>query len=210
MSHATAKDLIWSFGRETEIDYVNSRTSNELYRKLLYAVVDAVIEIRETGVVTPTHLEAFRTGVECSNEVVLGPAGKRLVECSYLSPLASSALLALATSPKWRVRFNVMCLLEDRPPEALAMQLLQIGLQDNSSKAACRAVQACDEVRYPSALPLLESRLGVEDRPEVIDTIRWTLGLMRTTPIIRGKSEERHYDGAVFVRGALKKVQSNA
>src|SRR5262249_13198998 len=111
MPDLTLKDRFWSFGRDTEVSHVNGLTERSGYRQLCYAVIDAVIEIRDTGEIRPEHIEAFAKAAECSFEFVFCCGGKRLMTAAHFSPLAADALRALATHVQWRPRFNVMCLM---------------------------------------------------------------------------------------------------
>jgi hypothetical protein len=107
----TLKDRIWSFGRETEVSHVNGFTEREDYRQHCYAVIDAVIEMRETGQIRADHIEAFGKAAECPFEFVSFFGGKRLMETAHFSGLAADTLKTLATHRQWRPRFNVMCLM---------------------------------------------------------------------------------------------------
>jgi hypothetical protein len=51
-------------------------------------------------------------------------------------------------------------------------------------------------------LRLLDERLAVETRPEVIKSLEFTGGLMRTPEIREGRQLVREYRGAKFVRDA--------
>lgn len=191
---------MWSFGRETEVSYANGFTERSDYRQLCYDVIDAVIEIRETGQIRADHVDAFAKAADCSFEFVYCCGGKRLVEASHFSALAADKLRALASHTQWRSRFNVMCLIGYGPPVALGLELLAKCLEDRSEKVACRAASACDELGGPEALELLESRLGVENRAKVRSDIEFMIKLMRTPPVRNGRYQERTVCGVVFRR----------
>jgi hypothetical protein len=200
MSDSTLKDRFWSFGRETEVSHVNGFTERTVYRELCYAVIDAVIEIRETGEIGPEHIEAFAKATECSFEFVFCCGGKQLMAAAHISALAADRVRALATHAQWRPRFNVMCLMDYKPPVTLGLELLALGLVDRSEKVSSRAAAACDELGGAEALALLESRLPMESRTTVREEIEFTIELMRTPPIRNGRYEERAVRGVVFSR----------
>jgi hypothetical protein len=200
MPVSSISERIWSFSRETEVAHVDDFTDRLDYRELCYAVVDAVIEIRQTGQIRRDHVDAFAKAVECSFEFVFSFGGKRLVETAHFSELAAEQLRALVSHSKWRARFNVMCLIGYGPPQALALELLTKGLVDRSEKVACRAAAACDELGDAAALDLLRSRLPFEDRREVREEIEFTIELMSTPPIRNGRYEERTVRGVVVTR----------
>lgn len=207
MPDSTLIDRFWSFGRETELSCVNDFTKRTDYRQLCYAVVDAVIEIRETGAIRQVHIEVFAKAAESSSEFVFCCGGKRLMAAAHFSSLAADRLKALATHAKCRPRFNVMCLMGYEPPLALGLELLALGLADRSEKVANRAAAACAEVGGTEALALLESRLPLESRANVRKGIEFTIELMRTPPVRNGRYEERTVRGVVVARevGAGKK-----
>ncbi|HYV37152.1 MAG TPA: hypothetical protein VE988_15710 [Gemmataceae bacterium] len=200
MPDPTLKDHIWSFGRETEVLYVNGFTKRDDYRQLCYDVVDAVIEIREIGEIRPEHVEAFAKATACPLEFVFCCGGKRLIETAHFSALPAAMLKMLATHPKLGPRFNVMCLMRYNPPASLGLELLALGLVDRSAKVACRAAAACDELGGTEALALLESRLPNESRAKVREKIVFTIELMRTPPVRNGRYDERTVHGVVFSR----------
>jgi hypothetical protein len=96
MSDAPApRSRLWSFDHKTECDHVDQYVRADASRLICYAVVDAVLEIREGGdVVKPEHVAAFVRAAEATHEFVFGLGGKRLVQCSHFSPLAADALRA--------------------------------------------------------------------------------------------------------------------
>ena len=98
MSDAPApRSRLWSFDHKTECDHVDQYVRADASRLICYAVVDAVLEIREGGdVVKPEHVAAFVRAAEATHEFVFGLGGKRLVQCSHFSPLAADALRALS------------------------------------------------------------------------------------------------------------------
>jgi hypothetical protein len=200
MPELTLKDRFWSLGRDTEVSHVDSFTERTDYRQLCYAVIDAVIEIRATGEIRPEHIEAFAKAAECSFEFVLCCGGKQLMMAAHFSALAADRLRALATHAQWRHRFNAMCLIRYKPPVALGLDLLALGLADKSEKVASRAAAACDELGGSDALALLESRLPMESRTKVREGIEFTIELMRTPPVRNGRYQERTVRGVVFCR----------
>ena len=205
MSDAAApRSRLWSFDRETERDHVDRYVRADASRLVCYAIVDAVLEIREGGdVVTPEHVAAFVRAAEAAHEFVFGLGGKRLIQCSHFSPLAADALRALSRHRRWRPRFNLMCVLGYAPPDSLALELLATGLSDADERVATRAAAACDELREVNGvLRLLDERLAVETRPKVVESLEFTGGLMRTPEVREGWQLVRAYRGAKFVRDA--------
>ena len=122
------------------------------------------------------------------------------MEAAHVSALAADRLRALATHAQWQPRFNVMCLMGYKPPVALGLELLALGLADRSEKVASRAAAACDQLGGADALALLESRLPMESRTKVREEIEFTIELMRTPPVRKGRYEERTVRGVVFSR----------
>ena len=78
---------------------VDSFTERPDYRQLCYAVIDAVIEIRESSQIRPDHIESFAKAAECSYEFVFGCGLKRLIETAHFSELAANKLRALRIPP---------------------------------------------------------------------------------------------------------------
>ena len=110
MSDSNLHMLMWSFDRETEVTYVNRFTDRADYRELCYAVIDAVIEIRETGQIHD-HVDTFAGSNAMHFEFVFCCGGKRLVEAARISELAANKLRSIAAHLQWGPRFNVMCLM---------------------------------------------------------------------------------------------------
>lgn len=207
MPDSMLKDHFWSFGRETEVSHVNGFTERADYRQLCYAVIDAVLDIRETGAILPEHVDAFAKAAECSFEFVFCCGGKWLMTAAHFSSVAAERLRALARHAQLRPRFNVMCLISYKAPVALGLELLALGLADRSEKVAIRAAAACDELGGSDVLALLESRLPTESRAKVREEIEFTIELMRTPPVRNGRYEERTVRGVVISRdvGQAKK-----
>ena len=203
MSDAPApRSRLWSFDRKTERDYVDRYVRADGSRLICYAVIDAVLEIREGGdVVTSAHIAAFVRAAEARHEFVFGLGGKRLIQCSHFSALAADALRALSRHGRWRPRFNLMCVLGYGPPNSLAVELLATGLADMDERVAERAAGACDELReVDGVLRLLEERLTAETRPKVIESLQFMSELMRTPEVREGRQFVREYRGVKFVR----------
>lgn len=207
MSDAPApRSRLWSFDRKTERDQVDQYVRPHASRLICYAVVDAVVAIREGGdVVKPEHVAAFVSAAEATHEFVFGLGGKRLIQCSHFSSLAADALRVLSRHRRWRPRFNLMCVLGYGPPDSLALELLASGLSDVDERVAARAAAACDELReVNSVLRLLDERLAVETRPKVIESLEFTSGLMRTPEVREGQYLVRNYRGTKFSRYASR------
>jgi hypothetical protein len=194
------RDRIWSFGRDTEVSHVDGFTKRADYRQLCYDVIDAVIEIRETGQIRAEHIDSFAKAAQCSFEFVFSCGLKRLIETTHFSELAADKLRALASDPQWTPRFNVMCCMSYGPPVALGLEILATGLKDRSEKVACRAAQSCDEFAAPAGLELLQSRLPVENRRKVREGIEFAIECMRAPWVREGRQETRSVRGVVFSR----------
>ena len=205
MSDAPApRSRLWSFDRKTERAQVDQHVRADASRLICYAVVDAVLEIRGGGdVVKPEHVAAFVRAAEATHGFVFGLGGKRLIQCSHFSALAADALRALSQHRRWRPRFNLACVIGYGPPDALALELLATGMSDADGRVAARAAAACDELReVDGVLQLLDERLAVETRREVIESLEFTSGLMRTPEVREGRQLVREYRGAKFIRDA--------
>lgn len=205
MSDATTqRSRLWSFDRKTECDNANHYVRAGASRSICYAVVDAVLDIRQNGdVVRPDHVAAFVRAAEAAHEYVFGLGGKRLVQCSHFSSLAADALRALSQHSRWRPRFNLMCVMGYRPPDPLALELLASGLPDEDQRVARRAAGACDTLRdIPDVEGMLDARLAVETRPTVREELEFVAGLMRTPEVRDGDKLVREYRGVRWVRDA--------
>ena len=199
----TTPSKLWSFDRKTETDNVDRYVRPEAVRATCYAVVDAVLAIRGSNTVAPEHVAAFVAAAEASHQYAFVLGGKRLVQCSHFSPLAVEALRGLSAHRRWGPRFNVMCVLGYGPPDALALELLHRGLADKSARVACRAADACDELReVPGVVQLLDERLAAEKRPEVIESLRFNTGLARAPEVREGRYLVREYHGIRYLRDA--------
>ena len=196
------RSRLWSFDRKIERDHVHQYVRADASRLICYAVVDAVLEIREgSDVVKPEHIAAFVRAAEAAHEFVFGLGGKRLVQCSHFSSLAADALRTLSQHSRWRPRFNLMCVIGYRPPDPLALELLARGLADEAERVARRAAGACDTLRdIPGVEGMLDARLTVETRPPVREELEFVAGLMRTPEVRDGDKLVREFRGVQWVR----------
>ncbi len=179
------KPRIWSFDRKTEVATVDRNVRREDYRQLCYVVVDAVLEVRETGHVLDRHVQAFVEALQCSNEYVFCAGGRRLAQCSHFDETCSRKMQELMEHPKWRVRFNAVAVTDYNPPESLLLGVLRLGLVDTSKRVRSLAVGKILARRTEALIPDLEQCLRDEKDEESRAWIRDAVRLIRGEPVVR-------------------------
>jgi hypothetical protein len=198
------KPPLWSFDRKTEVEAVDRHTRSAKYRQVCYDVIDAVLEIRATGRMTPAHLQTFVRALESpprASDIVWSSGAKRLAECAHHFPEAGEALVALGNHRRAGVRLNVLAAVQYGPPRDVALALLRRGIRDEDAKVREQAVTEAWRDGAKEILPDLEERLRVEADEQARESLEFAIAFIREGRAIRNGWETRRMpNGEIITR----------
>ena len=182
----TESPPIWSFDRKTEVAAVDRNAKRADHRELCYAVVDAVLSIRETGNVLDEDVRAFTKALECPNEYVFCAGGRRLVQCSHFDDKCAAQLRAMMGHANWLARRNTVAVTDYNPPDNVLLAILRAGLTDGSKRVRALAGGKVLLRARRELLPELEQCLRVEKDEAVRTELSNAVQLLRGKPVVRG------------------------
>jgi len=174
--HMSRRPFILS--RETERSAIDRVIRDPAKRQLLYRMVDAVVRVRESGVVSPAELAPIVEGLEATDEAVWSRAAGWLAKLHAFSPSISATVDALAKSRSATMRFNLCASLHRFPPE-LAVPHLRQFLTDRSARVRGTALTVAVRADYTQLIPDFEVSLENERDAERQQDIRQAIALLR-------------------------------
>jgi len=154
---------LFILSREKERAAINRATSNLEKQELLYKMVDAVWQVRETGSVTEAELTPIRAGFLSDDEVVWSRAAGWLAKLVEFAPEMTAVVAELSAHRSAEVRYRLCASLNDpRYSDALILPRLKRLLADRNEDVRDMAAQVCLHRRPAKLLPALEAALAAE------------------------------------------------
>jgi hypothetical protein len=145
------------FSRETERAAIDRAIRDPAKRQALYEIVDAVLRVNQTGLVTQADLAPVAAGFEFTAESVWSRAASWLAKLHAFDPAVIVALDDLSRHTSDTVRLN-LCRSLDRFPKPVTLPLLQRLLDDNSAKVRHAALGVAMLKNVVEFLPALRTR----------------------------------------------------
>lgn len=109
-----------------------------------------------------------------TNKFVWHEAGSRLVKCIAFNPSIKDSFSDLMEDTKYHVRFNVTALLQSFDNK-LQKEILEKAICDKSQKVRIKAADVILQIQRVEYLDLLKHQLQVEEKPKVVEAIKFTL-----------------------------------
>lgn len=178
MSH-----LLFILSREKERANIDGATYDLNKRELLYQMVDAMLNVRETGQVTEADLAPIRAGFLVTEESVWGRAGGWLAKLVNFSPELITVVDELAVHPQEAVRSRLCAtLLDPHFSDVLIWPRVKRFLADPSPQVREMAVRLCIKRRNPRMIPALESALEIEPDDARRRRLQMAISLIKGEP----------------------------
>ena len=164
---------MWTIGREREKDHARKflGTSDP---SALEAVIDAVHDLMEAGVVTDQTITAFRRGFLDGGSGTWESTGSWLRKAAREYPGLSGLWIEFASHKSATKRFRVAAFVRDMP-EDIARTLLPQFLADTSAKVRSKVAADQHDTKCDWVVPLLRERRAVESEAVVLDSIDFAL-----------------------------------
>lgn len=174
---------LFILSRDKERAAINRATSSLEKQELLYKMVDAVWQVRETGSVTEAELEPIRAGFLCDDEIVWGRAAGWLAKLVEFAPEITAVVAELSAHRSAAVRYRLCASLNDsRYPDALILPRLKRLLADRDAEVRDMAAQVCLHRRPAKLLPTLEAALGAEQDVSRRRRLKMAIAFIKSEP----------------------------
>lgn len=150
---------LFSFGREVELNNLESWVDDPDERALLVAVIDGFLEVVRTRRLSPESLAPVVAAAGHPSESVRGVGITRLVVLTHYFPEALEAYRELAHHPDPGVRLYACSSLANAPDDP---DLLERFLADPAWEVRKAAANVCTTQRTDALHAIVERRLAVE------------------------------------------------
>jgi hypothetical protein len=164
--------------RQTECAAIDRAVREPTKRQLLYEMVDAVLRVRESGLVSPRDLAPIISGFEATDVAVWSRAAGWLAKLCAFSPSLAATLDELARHRSAVVRFN-LCASLDRFGPDVAVPHLRRFLTDRSARVRDMALNVAVKAGYSDLVADFEALLAQERDPERQKDIQQAIALLR-------------------------------
>jgi HEAT repeat protein len=152
---------LFSFGRDIELNNLDSWVEDPSERALLIQVIDAFLEVVRTRKVTPETLAPVVAAAGHPAENVRGVGITRLVVLAHYFPEALDALRDISHHPDDGVRLYACSSLANAPEDALPELLIRY-LNDPAWEVRKAAANVCTTQRTGPLDALVRQRLATE------------------------------------------------
>jgi hypothetical protein len=178
------------FSRETERAAIDRAVRDPVKRELLYAMVDAVLRVRETSTITPTEMAPIIAAFKAADEALWGRAARWLAKLHAFLPSVATTIEALSQDRDATVRWH-LCASLNLFPADLAVPFLRRFLSDKSARVRSTVLTIAVVGDFRALLPDLESWLLLEKKTETREDINEAIALLRDGKHIRDGTEIR-------------------
>ena len=207
--------LPFIFPRETERAAIDRVFRDARKRQMLYDMIDAVLRVRESGIVSDRELSPILIGFEATDEGIWGRAAGWLAKLYGFSPNdVTPTLQQLANDSRYLVRFH-LCACLDKFPRDIAIQYLRGFLIDKSAQIRGTVVNVAVKAGYSELIPDFKTLLATERDDEQREDLRQALALLRGKTFKReGAHIRKLADGSIEYRlakptGRVAKAKEN-
>jgi HEAT repeat protein len=164
--------------RESERAAIDRVIRDPAKRQMLYEMVDAVLRVRESGVVTPSYIAPILVGFEATDEAVWSRAAGWLAKLHAFDSALSTSLDELSRHRSAAVRFN-LCASLDRFPKEIAVAHLRRFLSDKSARIRGTVPNVAVKAGYQELIPEFETLLAEESDGERRTDLEQAIALLR-------------------------------
>jgi hypothetical protein len=178
------------FARETERTAIDRAVRDPIKRQMLYDMVDAVLRVRELGVVSPAEIAPILAGFEATDEAVWGRAAGWLSKLHGFAPQLSTTLEELAGHRSANVRFHLCASLDEFPADVAILHLRRF-LTDRSARIRGTVINVAIKAGYRELIPDFKALLKKERDSEQQENLREAIALLQGKSFTRDGWTER-------------------
>jgi hypothetical protein len=171
---------LFILSREKERSLVDAATLDSINRDLLYAMIDAVLTVKERESVTVVELAPIWNGFFSEDEAVWTRAGSWLARLVDYSPELTSVVDELLIHQDDAVRYRICAALADKHiPDSIVWPRLKRALADRSEPVREMAIKVCIKRQNPRMLPPLEAAYQAEQDEARRERLQMAISLIR-------------------------------
>jgi hypothetical protein len=172
------------FAQETERTAIDRAVRDPIKRQMLYDMVDAVLRVRESSVVSPAELGPILTGFEATDEAVWGRAAGWLAKLYGFAPELSRTLEELAGHRSAVVRFNFCASLDEFSADVAVLHLRRF-LADRSARIRGTVINIAIKAGYRELIPDFKALLKKERNSAQQENLREAIALLQGKSFVR-------------------------
>jgi hypothetical protein len=174
---------MWTIGREREKEHARRFLGVSKESSLIEAVIDAVHDLLESGIVIAATRAAFTRGFVDGGNGTWESTGSWLAKSVRKFPELSSLWLEFGSHSSTSIRFRAAAFLKDMPEET-ALAIFPVLLSDKSARVRSKVAGEQHDSQRAWVAPLLVERRTLERDPSVIASIDFALDSLRNRTLI--------------------------
>jgi len=156
------------------------------HKEILDRLAYAIQQIQDTQSLSQENLILIEEAIKVNwEEVCYYSSGKHLSKLAYKFKDAENLFYKLIECKQWKVRLNIIAILQTNPPENVINDLLKKGLCDKSSKVKLKALDIILGLRRKNMIPIIEELYKSENDPKILESMNFSISLLKDGYILR-------------------------